>query len=65
MHHTVTTRRVRERHTDDSAEVEENTIPCKTVYTRIFISQLEVRYAEITLHLNIKPVGVGVLVYWN
>jgi len=39
------------------AEVEENTIPCKPVYTRIFMSQLEVRYAEITP----QPGDVGVL----
>jgi hypothetical protein len=45
--------------------VEGNTIPCKTVYTRIFMSQLEVRYAEITPRLNIEPGDVGVLVYWN
>jgi hypothetical protein len=48
-----------------SADVEENTIPCKTVYTRIFMPQLEVRHAEITPRANIKPVVVGVLVYWN
>jgi hypothetical protein len=48
-----------------SAEVEENTIPSKTVYTRIFMSHLEVWIADITPRLNIKPVDVGVFLYWN
>jgi hypothetical protein len=48
-----------------SAEVEENTIPYKAVYTRIFVLRLEVRYADITPRSNIQPVVVGVLVYWS
>ena len=65
MHPRVKTRRAREREKERetlmiSAEVEENTIPCKTVYTGTFMSQLEVRDAEITPRLNIKPVVVGV-----
>ena len=45
-----------------SAEVERNKIQYKPVYTRIFfLSQLEIWYTEI----SIKPMVVGVLVYWN
>jgi hypothetical protein len=44
--------RERERDLRINAEVEENAIPRKTVCSRIFMSQLEVRYAEITPRLT-------------
>jgi hypothetical protein len=48
-----------------NAEMEENAIPCKTMYTQTFMSHLEVWVADITPRLNTKPAVVGVLVYWN